>query len=217
MSITVQLCYNQANDLRKNSKPTKLKLTKMAEDDMDMPLPEGISCYTTPGGICVHAFDAQLKPNCYVWMVDMNLPSFFNEISGAGIDSGIQGLFLVGLSDNYRTPDLYNDKQHGDNGCPEGIDVGDLSGNTIKKSSPGYTKNRFTFNHMSFHPLIMIDSTIVYYVCDQGGPNDWPDNAYIGQVAVDQPIVYDATLGLYITRAAHLIPNNTVKKKVKKK
>jgi hypothetical protein len=73
----------------------------------------------------------------------------------------------------------------------------------------------FTFNGMRFYPFLMIDYTVCYFICDAGSPYDWnrhPDGRVkkpweiYPLVALDAPVSYDATLGIWATRSAHLMP-----------
>jgi len=163
-------------------------------------------------GMPVYAFAYQLKiENANFVLTPMTIPAYFGESQvseGEKVDT--QGLFLINMGSNttYLKDFILDKRIFGPYGCPKRVLTSELS------SDNKPIQVFFTFNKMRFYPFILPDFTIGYYVCDgQKGPNDseprgaWRryDEAEDG-VALDAPVVYDPTLGLYITRASHIEP-----------
>lgn len=138
-------------------------------------------------------------------------------------ENGFLGLFILKLFRNYPKFSQPACRKRGQFGCPELLHlptefslVQTAARKSNKNKQKGGVLGHFTFNGMNFYPFLMIDYTVCYYVCDAGGTYDWnrrPDGTFktpseiFPNVAIDAPISYDATLGIYLTRAAHLAPD----------
>jgi hypothetical protein len=163
-------------------------------------------------GMPVYAFAYQLEiPGSSFVLTPMSIPAYFEEaqvVDGERVDT--QGLFLISMgNDPTYTKDFILDRKiFGPYGCPKRV----LTSTT--NSAKGRIEVFFTFNKMRFYPFILPDFSVGYYVCDgQKGPNNseprgaWrPYSPDEDGVALDAPVTYDPTLGLYITRAAHIEP-----------
>ncbi len=144
----------------------------------------------------LYAFkDSIIKENEYL-LANVHLPNFFSEMDASL--TGITGLFLVSLGDGIDNILDNSCKAIGRQGCPTRIVMGSMKA--------------FRFNGMNFYPVMMRDFSIAFYVCDADSKQyDWQlkhgtnfDKLFA--VAVEFPIVFDATLGIYLTRGADLVP-----------
>ncbi len=189
-TININLHYEKPN---LSTDPLSSRSISIAIEEINMPsLPQGIQRYRYEK-IFFYGFSQLVKEGSDVVLAHMLLPKYFEELRGQSQD--LHGLFLVGFLPSTDQAKkivgiMMDFMYHGPNGCPWLLNM------------PAISHNRFTFNNMSFHPFLMIDLTIGYYVCDQGGRYDWDETNTLEALAVDDPIVYDATLGLYVTRAA---------------
>jgi hypothetical protein len=141
------------------------------------------------------------------------------KLDNVSDEKGFLGLFILKLFGNKANNSQPGCKRRGQFGCPTLLHLPkDIS--LVQTSSPGSASlpkgilGCFTFNGMSFYPFLMIDYTVCYFACDTGGAFDWNYRSngklktrldeFFPNVAVDSPITYDATLGIYITRSARL-------------
>ena len=155
----------------------------------------GLKSYSI-GELDFYAFADHLKETSSIVISSMTIPAFFDQCQ-----QEIHGLFLFSLGETYtQAKSFIDDKGIGAWGCPKRL--------LLQPGDKGY----YTFNNMRFYPFLMTDFTVGYYVCDNGntpgygGPRyAWRD--YVPEelgVALDYPLTYDPTLGLYITRGAHI-------------
>ncbi|HMJ70796.1 MAG TPA: hypothetical protein VK508_17965 [Cyclobacteriaceae bacterium] len=145
------------------------------------------------------------------------------ELDNVSQEEGFLGLFVLKLFGNKPNNSQPGCKKRGEFGCPTLLELpSDFSLIQTTGKKTNYKKAKgilgsFTFNQMSFYPFLMIDYTVCYFACDAGGSFDWnyrPDgtlkqrrNEFFPNVAIDAPVTYDATLGIYVTRSAHLVPD----------
>ncbi|MEQ8530348.1 MAG: hypothetical protein RIB86_00720 [Imperialibacter sp.] len=162
-------------------------------------------------GLSIYGFSYQV--NCVdsnLALASMTIPAYFEEarvVNGKRVD--MHGLFLVNMGDSAGyLKEFFEDKRiFGPFGCPKRVLA--KAGN-----GTGVSKEYFTFNNMRFYPFILPDFTVGYYVCDGAVPprggeprGAWrPYSPDEDGVALDAPVTYDPTLGLYITRASHIEP-----------
>lgn len=162
-------------------------------------------------GIPVYAFAYQINdPNANFALASMCIPAYFDQARTSGsVKQETQGIFLINMGEvAYIKPFFEDIKILGPFGCPKRV----LTSNTGASGQP--IEEYFTFNKMRFYPFIMTDFTVGYYVCDAGvvvgnaqPRNAWPPYSAIEHgVSLDHPLAYDPTLGLYMTRAAHIEP-----------
>ena len=146
-------------------------------------------------GIQLYAFKDTVKEGEEYLLANMHLPNFL-----AGMDpllTGINGLFLISLGGGSGNVMDNSCKARGRQGCPTRILMGPIKS--------------FYFNGMHFYPMMMRDFSVAYYICDADSKEyDWQlkygtEFDKLFAVAVDFPIVNDATLGIYQTRAAELV------------
>lgn len=144
------------------------------------------------------AFESHFTPDAQIIVVPMTIPAFFYEIptSPGGDKKEIHGLFLVSIGNSPSEANAFiMDKGVGKYGCPRRLLV-----------APG--KESFSFNRMLFYPFVMTDFSVGYYICDvtASEPTKWPAySAAEKGVSINFPVTYDATLGLYVTRDAHVV------------
>ena len=158
------------------------------------------------GGIPVYGFAYQINdPNAHLVMASMTIPYYFDDMSGDGIKRDtIQGVFLISFGENIQNVSAFvNDaKVFGPYGCPKRV-------LTTKRF-----KSFFSFNGMRFYPFVMPNFTTGYYICDAGDGSTIPRQAWPEYdekedgVALDAPVVFDPTLGLYSTRSSHIEPRS---------
>lgn len=163
--------------------------------DTDLVEEFGLRRYTF-NGLSAFCFDDHLDTSSCMVFTNILIPGYFDQVPHE-----IQGLFLVNLGNSiHKVNSFIEDKEIGSHGCPKRL--------LTQPAEKGY----FTFNKMRFYPFIMTDFSIGYYVCDgKSAPNHqpplaWPDYSEdeIG-IALDYPLTYDATLGIYLTRNARVI------------
>lgn len=190
--ITIKL-YHESADIKSLAAGTD---TLISEDKMVLE-DFGLKRYNL-GSLKVHAFDDHLTPNAPMVLATMFIPGFFDQVPRDGTDniSDIHGNFLFKLGATVAEGKAFvADKGHGSFGCP-----------TRLLFSAEF--DCFSFNRMRFYPFIMPDYSIGYYVCDgtASEPIKWPayDPQEVG-VALHYPLTYDATLGIYLTRGAHIV------------
>lgn len=149
--------------------------------------------------LILYGFEDQLKSDEFFVIAPMLIPNFFNEVPEDSLrrKTDIHGLFLISVGANDELAQNFGDDHgRGREGCPYRV-------------LHGGSKDYFTFNKMMFYPFLMNDFTIGYYVCDDkcGSKSDnaWPPYSIheVG-IAVESPITYEATLGLYTTRSASI-------------
>jgi hypothetical protein len=163
-------------------------------------------------GMPVYGFAYQIdNPKANFALTPMTIPGYFKEapkVKGEGVDT--HGLFLINLGEDLELVIKFLEDAlvFGPYGCPKRI----LTSTT---NDAGQDIQVFcNFNKMRFYPFILPDFSVGYYVCDgQKGPNNseprgaWRDyDPKEDGVALDAPVTYDPTLGLYITRASHIEP-----------
>jgi hypothetical protein len=127
-------------------------------------------------------------PSEFKVLATMLIPKYFEQVH---YSHEIHGHVLISIGRDDQARLFFADLAHGSHGCP--------------KLVPMEGTQFFTFNRMRFYPFIMTDFTVGYYVKDsppQGRPDD---NLLSGKLAIDYPIQYDSTLGLYVTRGAHFV------------
>lgn len=163
-------------------------------------------------GLSVYGFKYQIEdPNANFVLASMTIPAYFEEarvVNRKKVDT--HGLFLIDMGEN---PDdlkeFFEDvKIFGSYGCPKRVITS--ADDKYKNASQEY----FTFNRMRFYPFILPDFTVGYYACDDCGMgknpqprNAWPRYRRVEYgVALDAPVTFDPTLGIYLTRAAHIEP-----------
>jgi len=154
----------------------------------------------TLGDLDVFGFSDHITSAAHLVLVNMTIPAFFDQSVVYGAKKEIHGLFMISLGDSYPlTKDFVEDNAIiGQFGCPKRV--------LLQSGKKSY----FTWNKMRFYPFVMTDFSAGYYVCDDAGSSSagylWPDyNSETEKgVALDYPVTYDPTLGLYITRAAHI-------------
>jgi len=151
----------------------------------------------TSGTFELRAFDTNVFRNDLQIKVQatMLIPRYFEEVQNNELPGEIHGQFLIPIGTQEIARLFLLDLAHGSHGCPTLVVMGG-------------SKKFFSFNNMRFYPFIMTDFTVGYYVRDTppAGNPEWPDD-YPSQknIAIDYPIYYDATLGLYITRGARFV------------
>jgi hypothetical protein len=163
-------------------------------------------------GMPVYGFAYQINnPKANFALTPMTIPGYFREapkVNGEGVDT--HGLFLINLGEDLeQVIKFLQDKLiFGAYGCPKRI-------LTSASNDAGEDIQVFcNFNKMRFYPFILPDFSVGYYVCDgQNRPDGsepkgaWrPYDPKEHGVALDAPVTYDPTLGLYITRASHIEP-----------
>ena len=150
-------------------------------------------------------FKGTIEKNVTLVAVPMILPAFFEEIGMKGNKKDVRKLFLLRTSategDHKSRIDFFNDKGLGPHGCPAAILV------RTEANKDSESRNYFSFNNMRFYPFLMRELTVGYYVCDEGATScHWPKYQKGDKgVALDYPVAYDATLGLFTTRGARYI------------
>lgn len=144
----------------------------------------------------VYAFkDTIVDKGTYV-LANIHVPNFFKETDPS--QTGITGLFLVSLGDGLDNIFDNSCKAVGRYGCPTRVVMA-----TAKPS--------FSFAGMNFYPIMMRDMSVAFYVCDEDSKKyDWKlkhgtDFEKLFAVALDQPVSFDPTLGIYLTRGADLV------------
>jgi hypothetical protein len=145
-------------------------------------------------GLTAFAFENGLvfDGNHVTVLTNMLIPGYFANSGG----TDIHGLCLAQLGLPPDAKAFVEDiLSLGRFGCPKRLVMSDPA-----------TKDHFKFNRMRFYPFIMTDYNIGYYVCDEGNPqHHWPDyNPAEKGVALDYPVAYEPTLGILMTRAAHI-------------
>jgi hypothetical protein len=144
----------------------------------------------------LYAFKGSIAEGSDYLLANIHLPNFLREMD-ANL-TGIAGLFLVSLGDGIDNILDNTCKAIGKHGCPTRIVMGPLKA--------------FSFNGMNFYPIMMRDFSIAFYICDADSKEyDWQKKHgtnfdKLFAVAVEYPIVFDATLGIYQTRGADLVP-----------
>jgi hypothetical protein len=172
--------------------PSNINLTLVSQSQAPS-LP--ITVYEN-GNIPIFGFSLVEDPEEIHVLAMMLMPAYFEETEG----EEIHGLFLFPIGKRGKAEEFLKDFGTGAFGCPKPIRM------------PG-TEGYFSFNRQRFYPFLMTDFTVGYYVRDevpQGGeapewpkPSDEGDLVEIG-VSIDHPITFDPTLGLYMTRGAHI-------------
>lgn len=172
----------------------------------------GNICECSFAGIKFCHFKNTIKEGVTLMAVPMILPAFFKEIGQGKNKQDVRRLFLLrtGVTEKDCAPnkrkDFFKDiLVNGPMGCPIPIlmkpdHYTDRNG---KKCSPNF----FTFNNNRFYPFLMREFTVGYYVCDENATKDhWPEfDPKDPGIALDYPLIYDATLGLFVTRGAHYV------------
>lgn len=186
--------YFSKTDIELGVKPTVITINEVGDVIKDY----GLKAYTYKE-LRLYAFaDDLADPRSELVITTMIVPKYFDQ-NGT---SDIHGLFILsaGLKDPANpaisAKAFVDDKTVGQFGCPKRI---------LKQPDE---KSYFTFNHMRFYPFINTDFTTGYYICDdapQGkiSRHAWPNYDITEDgVALQYPVQFDATLGLYMTRAA---------------
>jgi hypothetical protein len=132
-------------------------------------------------------------------VVSMLVPSYFEYKTGKPFGAELSGLFIIKVMGQFNGIYDYEDKQYGQYGCPQRLSIG--------------PSEAFTFNDMEFFPFMMRDLSVGYYVCDSGSSAYSWKGKKLYNVALDAPLAYDATLGIYVTRGAHLVADPIKKTK----
>ena len=125
-------------------------------------------------------------------LTNMLIPRYFENTIG----QDVHGLFLAQIGLPQMAHDFVDDLLSlGRFGCPKRIVIDTNS-----------SKDHFKFNRMRFYPFIMPDFTVGFYICDEGTPElHWPPYTPTERgVALDYPVTYEPTLGLYMTRSSHI-------------
>jgi hypothetical protein len=146
--------------------------------------------------------DDLANPKSELVLATMLIPKYFDQNA---LNKDIHGLFVlsVGIKDpkpanqGLSAKAFVDDKTVGQFGCPRRI---------LKQADE---KSYFTFNNMRFYPFVNTDFTVGYYICDHSAGKRprlaWPNYEPIEDgVALEYPVQFDATLGLYMTRASHI-------------
>ncbi|MEI9918403.1 MAG: hypothetical protein WDO14_06320 [Bacteroidota bacterium] len=183
--------YFSKTDIALGNAPTQIVLTEVQTILREYDL----KSYTN-GQYKFYAFTDDLSADDECVITPFLIPKYFDQ-NTTGTD--IHGMFIVSIGLASRNPAAHfvADKTVGQFGCPKRV---------LKKQSD---KSFFTFNNMRFYPFVNTDFTIGYYICDNSTPIEprhaWPLYVAIEDgVSLDYPMQYDATLGLYLTRAAHI-------------
>lgn len=92
-------------------------------------------------------------------------------------------------------------------GCPQrvllGVDKKSKLGSGKKMKS--FSNDCFIFNNMRFYPFITKEFLIGYFICDLNSKDRWKVYSRREKgIALDDPLMYDPTLGLLVTRGAHV-------------
>ncbi len=185
-------------------KPVTLEMETGPELPINDP---GMICECSYEGIKFCHFENTLKDDVTLMAVPMILPGFFH-----GIGPDIRRLFLLrtGVTESGRKKnkitDFFLDKlAAGPHGCPTPILMN--QSHYTDRNGKKYSYNFFTFNHMRFYPFLMREFVVGYYVCDENAKHlHWPkfNPGHVG-IALDYPLAYDPTLGLFVTRGAHYV------------
>lgn len=127
-------------------------------------------------------------------LATMLIPKYFDQVValGPGNAHEIHGHVLISIGVEAQAKSFLEDRAHGSHGCPKLVEMGGML-------------RYFTFNTMRFYPFIMTDFTVGYYVRDRFTPSNPEEDPMKQDIAIDYPIQYDATLGLYVTRGAHFV------------
>ncbi len=204
-SSTASAKVNVLFDPDENCVPLPLALDIIPGSD------RGTNCWIkecTHKGFNFSYFDKTLEEGATLIAVPMILPGFFKEVG-----QDVRKLFLLrtGITEkecrvNKRYEFYIDMLSKGAQGCPIPILLRPGESESAKKGKK-YSRNYFTFNGMRFYPFLMREHTVGYYVCDEGATKyHWPKfHPKDPGIALDYPVVYDATLGLFLTRGATYI------------
>jgi hypothetical protein len=145
--------------------------------------------------------EANKKDSGHLHMAHMHIPSYLSLMDKN--QTGICELFLLRVGGDLLG--FTHDKAKGQFGCPQRVLM-----NSTDQSLSTYGFHCFEFAGMHFYPFITREYVVCYYICDAGSKEyDWQeqrDFEKLFSVAVNHPITYDATLGLFVTRSAQLVP-----------
>ncbi|CAD5253813.1 MULTISPECIES: hypothetical protein [unclassified Imperialibacter] len=190
--------YLKRNDLIDRRPPVSLNITP----SVDLIPRYGLKEYNL-GNMSVLSFEDHILEGRHMVFTNMIIPAFFDQspMAANGSKTEVHGLFLINLDNSGdKAKAFVEDKEIGPFGCPKRL--------LTQEDDKAY----FTFNNQRFYPFIMTDFTVGYYVCDGKAatgsqpPLAWPDySEYEIGIALDSPLTYDATLGLFITRQARVI------------
>lgn len=171
---------------------------------------KGLICECSCAGIKFCHFKNTLKDGVTLMAVPMILPDFFEEIKKEK-KGDVRRLFLLrtGVTEKECAPNkrikFFKDTlENGPMGCPIPIL---MKPGPPRRNPKEYSLNYFTFNNNRFYPFLMREFTVGYYVCDENAkkyywPKFHPDDPGI---ALDYQVIYDPTLGLFVTRGAHYV------------
>lgn len=178
---------------------------------------DSLICKCKHEGFSFYYFRDMIKAGETLMAVPMVLPNYFEQIEkvneGASDEASrkrdVRALFLLRTGISQASPEtisgFFGDiLHHGNNNCPQLVRVTDeVEDDKVEKKK--YSRGYFTFNKMRFYPFLMREFTVGYFVCDDHAKKyHWPaydPRTYLG-IGVDQPIVYESTLGLFVTRDA---------------
>lgn len=135
-----------------------------------------------------YSFDQDLSITTNWIMTSMFVPKYFDKMT-----EEIRGIFLLRIKteSSQFIKGFFRDKSLGKHGC----------GYKIYTPTEGF----FQFNGLTYHPFILRNLAVCYFVCDTGSSFDtsWRSSPHIG-VGVQEKIIYDHKLDLFITHDAML-------------
>ena len=190
--------------------PTRVKIEKRSDVN------DYLSIYHHEG-LELMGVNSVIKNDEHLVAATIHLPSFFEEFSG-GSKMAYSGVFMAKISTALKKAKTKSGKGIGRGssfwsfGEPEckGFGSHDCP-HRIQLSPDNKELSHLTFNGQAFFPLLMRNFTVIYHVADVSSKDyNWDHAKYAGPresdfVAVDHPIVYDANLGLLVTRGAKLV------------
>lgn len=162
-----------------------------------------------------------VKEGEFLVAATVHIPSFFEEFSKKA-KTAYSGLFMAKISTALNKTLKKTNKNKGNSYAKDSsfwsFNQAECKGygsydcpHRIQLSPMNQDLSHLTFNGQAFFPLLMRNFTIVYNVADVSSQEyNWDHSKYTGPkesdfVAVDNPIEYDANLGLFVTRGARLI------------
>ena len=136
-----------------------------------------------------YAFEESLDSSQYI-LTSMFIPKYFE-----GNPSEIRGTFLLKVSsfDQIMSLGFFGEKRIGKDGCGYHIQLPEES--------------LFKFNGFTFHPFILRNLTVCFFVTETGSILDkkWNDSSDPG-IAVENKIEYNHLMDLFITNHAERKP-----------